>query len=542
MDEPVGRSIDGTPWEEARGPHLPDALTRLARRIPIVSWVFVAVAVINGAVPALDRSVSILSSPGLDAVTTVRVILGSILGITPAVATTLFGAAFFARHPRGWSTQRSVALGVSLIALGELMQTATSRLGDLFRTMTPPLDDVGLIAPSEIVYTILATVLIALGTLGVALGMRATPAPSDSPGGTRATRTMAIVVVLLAGWSIVVSIVAVIRYASPDTDAIYMAHAVIMTIVGWIPLAAQSYLAVVAVVGFAAGVRPVRAWWLASAGILTVLFLGNGVAVAADTVTYAVVTPQTDVGIWTWIYLVPAAGWALGYLLLLAAFVRGLPAIDETGDRPDPLALVHRQRRREVAQEVQALVDFLGRGIGSGHQETRTASHRHAVELPPVLLERPPGRDRRGALVDVDDRGRAPQGDLLPERPDAGPQVGIAGLVTCGRALEQIRDAVTGRDERIVCGLDRGARRQDPREHQSPPEGSTEAALVVVAGLDTDGRRIQPDEQEPVPQRWQIGQRLGRAAVDGERRAVRTGSGADRERGDLVGEHAVSPA
>ena len=28
MDEPVGHTIDGTPWDEARGPHLPDPLTR----------------------------------------------------------------------------------------------------------------------------------------------------------------------------------------------------------------------------------------------------------------------------------------------------------------------------------------------------------------------------------------------------------------------------------------------------------------------------------------------------------------------------------
>ena len=40
MTEPTGQTIEGEPWPEARGPHLPDRLTR----IPLLVWPFVILA------------------------------------------------------------------------------------------------------------------------------------------------------------------------------------------------------------------------------------------------------------------------------------------------------------------------------------------------------------------------------------------------------------------------------------------------------------------------------------------------------------------
>lgn len=325
MDEPVGRTIDGTPWEEPRGPHVPDGLVRIARRLNPVSWLFVLAAFVNGVVPVVDRLSVLRSSPGLDAATYVQSILGLILAVIPPVATALFGAAYFARHPGGWSTHRAVAIGVSLMAIGELMHTAGRFLGDVFRAVTPPADELGIVAPSEVAYAVVATVLIGFGTFAVARGLREARQASDAAG-SRARHAITAVIVLFAVWSIALNVVVLSQYAADDGNGPYLAQGVIQTVVGWLPLAAQSYLAIILVAGFIAGERPVTAWRLATAGVLAILVFGNGIAVTIDTVSYVVVTPTTDFAVWNLIYFVPAAGWALGYILLLAAFVRGLPS------------------------------------------------------------------------------------------------------------------------------------------------------------------------------------------------------------------------
>ena len=43
--EPTGHTIDGTPWEEPRPPHLPDPVVHVARRIPLAAWAFLAIAI-----------------------------------------------------------------------------------------------------------------------------------------------------------------------------------------------------------------------------------------------------------------------------------------------------------------------------------------------------------------------------------------------------------------------------------------------------------------------------------------------------------------
>ena len=146
-------------------------------------------------------------------------------------------------------------------------------------------------------------------------------------------------------------------------------------------------------------------------------------------------------------------------------------------------------------------------------------------KVAPRFGQRPTGADRRHALVDEDDRGRSPDGDLLPERPDAGGQVGVRRLVARGRDLEQVGDAVAGGQQGVVGGLDRRPGRDDTGGHQAPPEGLAETALVVVAGLDADRRRVEPDEQQPIAQWREVGEGVDRDAVDLDRRTVGPGPG-----------------
>ena len=334
MDEPVGHTIDGTPWEEARGPHLPDRLTgparRLWERLPRASWIFVGVAVANGLVLARDGGLSSVSDAALDPGTIFRIVVGSLLALVPPIATMLFGAALFACHPRAWTTHRVLVVGLILMTLSETMQTADAHLSNLFLAWTPPPDDF-FFPPGQIVWNALATVLLAVGTATAARGLSAM---REQEGGdtSRSVRVVASIAVLLVVWSIVVSIVFVSRYAGQGVPAPYTWYAWLTTGLQWFVIAAVAYLAVVVFAGMAARERPIVAWRLAAAGAWATLLFGNGFAVAIDTVTYTVATPQTDLSDWSWVYLLPAAGWALGAALLLAAFARGLPSEEDAGD------------------------------------------------------------------------------------------------------------------------------------------------------------------------------------------------------------------
>src|SRR5262245_859861 len=89
---------------------------------------------------------------------------------------------------------------------------------------------------------------------------------------------------------------------------------------------------------------------------------------------------------------------------------------------------IHRQRHRQIPEEIEALVDLLGRRVRTGHQEAGPTGERHALELTPRLEERPTGRHLGGALVDEHDGARPPDRGLLPQRPDPGAELVVAGL------------------------------------------------------------------------------------------------------------------
>ena len=96
---------------------------------------------------------------------------------------------------------------------------------------------------------------------------------------------------------------------------------------------------------------------------------------------------------------------------------------------------------------------------GPGIRKHGPTGEGDALEMAPRLGQVAAGGDLGGPLVDEHDRGRSPQGDLLPERPDAGAQGCVGRVVAGGRDLEQVGDAVAGGHERLVGGLDGGRRR-----------------------------------------------------------------------------------
>jgi hypothetical protein len=333
MDEPVGRTIDGTPWEEARGPHLPDRLTRTPAKMPRASWAFVILAVATGLVLVLDRGLPLWPATEADIGPYVRSFLGLILSIIPPIATILFGAALFARQRQPLATHRLIAVGLVMLATGEALQSVTYPLGDLFRAATPPRDDLQLLVPSEIVYRVMTTILVALGTIYVARGVRAARLRAYPESYARSAITIALVASLLAVSSIVGGLVTILR-ASEDSGDVYLAYNASMLAINWLTLGAQAYLAVVLWSGMAAGEEPTRAWSLGTAGVWLIL-VGSASAAIGSAALYFVATPESDFTLWSWISLVWTTVFVAGYVLLLAAFTRGLPA-GPKDDRPAP--------------------------------------------------------------------------------------------------------------------------------------------------------------------------------------------------------------
>lgn len=329
MDEPVGRTIDGRPWEEPRGPHLPDRLTSIPGRLPRASWAFVVLAIANGIVLAIDRRFFFPPDPSLDPALFVRSIADLIVGLIPSVATMLFGAALFARQPSAWSTHRYVALGVVLLTVGEAMQTAWIWLRglvepDILATATAPSFDLSITVQAA--YHVLAAIVLALGLTYVARGLRAARLRPDSASAPSRVRVIAVLILLLAASTIVVSVLTIGRFASDNPADAYLGYNAVLTVVGWLAIAAEAYLAVVVSAGVAAGERPIGAWRLGAAGVWAIL-LSYVIASTVSIWVYLVATPGTDFSILSWIGLGTSGIAAVGYLLLLAAFGRGLPSL-----------------------------------------------------------------------------------------------------------------------------------------------------------------------------------------------------------------------
>jgi hypothetical protein len=332
MDEPVGHTIDGTPWEEPRGPHLPDRLTRIPRKLPRGSWAFVILAAATGLLLAFDRPLPLWPDTDADIGPYVRYVLDLILWVIPPIATILFGAALFVRHRRAWTTHGALALGLVMLAVAEAMQAASDRVAGLFWIVTPPADDVTFLTPGLTAYTLLTMVLIAVGTVYFARGVRAARRRPELEGRSRWAVTIALVATLLTVSVAVGGLVTMWRAASEDSGDGYLAYNAAILFVNWLTFAAQAYLAVVLWAGMASGEEPAGAWRLGTVGVWAIL-IGAASASIATAVLFAVATPEMDLTIWSSLGLVWSIVQAAGYLLLLAAFSRGLPSGPDD-DRP----------------------------------------------------------------------------------------------------------------------------------------------------------------------------------------------------------------
>jgi hypothetical protein len=320
MDEPVGRTIDGTPWEEPRGPHLPDPLTHGAARIPLISWLFITLAVI--------AAVWRLAHSGVDSGQPIMIVI-ALLGVVTDIAPFLFGAALFARHRQAWSTHRLLVIGIVLLGLAQLVAAIPTLAGGLI--VEPDVDMTVVLVLSGLT----PAVLTLLGLWALARGL----ADARTAGAAPLPRAWLVVI-----WTAAIVMTVGSGYVSflyfwstaLAEDLGTLAYVVVSYIVGIGIIWTWAYLAAVTLGGRLAGDRPIGAWRFAAIGPLAIL-AGYAVQLGGYSLIGATLGSVTDLSLLWGISLGAGGATAMGYLALIAAFMSGLPSADDAdepaGDR-----------------------------------------------------------------------------------------------------------------------------------------------------------------------------------------------------------------
>ena len=326
--EPTGHTIDGTPWEEPRPPHLPDPVVHVAGRIPLASWAFLALAVLL-AVWDLSRraagiDVSISSAVG--------VVQQTIVTTAPAI----FGAALFARHPDARSADARLVFGIALLIVVTILGLASGFLGDLF---TVAGDDFSLgPSPASVGLRALRGMLTAFALAYVARGLLDARVWEDDRGAPRRGRLLAMLAIVGITIEVVVVIDWIRRGQVELSGTLFPADLVVGVIAGALVLGAQAYLVATSWTGWRSGERPVAAWRWASIG-WGAIFAAELLSLIVSVVSY--LAPPTDLaGSEPYMRAFEVGGWlsTFGWVAAICAFALGLPrpatgADDDDADR-----------------------------------------------------------------------------------------------------------------------------------------------------------------------------------------------------------------
>ena len=320
--EPTGHTIDGTPWEEPRPPHLPDTLTRVS------PWVFPFVLLTGVQVVAawLD-----LAAQGdlRDA----RALEFLVLTWLPGVCASLLGAALFYRHPGAHRRLPMVTMGVVLLAFSALMQVASEPLDRALMDATPATEASFLSALFwHEVYRAAITVVRLFGLVYVARGLVGARRFADVVSGP----AVAFVVVAVAAVLSVISLASAVSVA--DLGVLLTPINLASVVLAKINTLAWVYLFVIGLGGWLVGERPRIGWVLvAFAAAIEVIYLL--VTAVGGLLDFSLASEL----LFLIVHWLGTARW----ILLLMAFAVGVPstapdAVDdgsETRPTADPQAM-----------------------------------------------------------------------------------------------------------------------------------------------------------------------------------------------------------
>jgi hypothetical protein len=293
-------------WEEPRGPHLPDAVTR----IPGAAWPFLLVAIL-----VAWRSLGTFAANQPDDAGAAILLSGVSIGGT--VAACLVGAALFLRHPDAHHAHRALALGSALIALSYLGKAYRIDVDGWLRDLTG--DEPFGISPFTSAYGTMLTVAIAGGVFALARGLVAARAlPSRMPAGWLLAVAFAIPVA-----AAIEDVLLVTSNADQLDMAFPFALQLALGVIGSLAIGfAWATLAVTSLLGARAGEEPRAGWWVVAIAAWVHLVAPVGLAIATlPAVPVADGVASTGFNIFLLFTAIGSASW----FLVLAAFVVGLP-------------------------------------------------------------------------------------------------------------------------------------------------------------------------------------------------------------------------
>jgi len=311
MIEPTGQTIDGTPWEEPRPPHLPDRLASM----PWLAWPFLILAAVLAGV-AWPRVQDVLAAGGPYAI-------WSIVTQLDPIATVLLGAALFWRHPDAARELPRIAVGVALLAVGEILRLIAEPLAPILATITPPTEALPLFVPLGSAFAAFATSIGLFGLVYLVRGLDEARRFEDEG----SLRRIAIPLVALG---LAIGIGKFVRLGQvPVDDTLTVGTVVAVSLIlSTLDLLAWVYLIVICARGWRSGDAPSRGW-------LAAMLAGVCVMVAAVLTTAIELLVSTPSEASFMVYLAFASIGTVGWILLLIAFGLGLPSTMEVDDDSD---------------------------------------------------------------------------------------------------------------------------------------------------------------------------------------------------------------
>jgi hypothetical protein len=297
---------------EARGPHLPDVLTRQAPWV----YLFVAAALIHLGAAWLDWAGRGPLAPPQDLMT----ILGD---RTQSVLVSLFGAALFIRHPDARRSLPLIAFGLGLMALGPLLTLIDAPITRFIDSLAPAGDEFVGTSPAVVAYHVFTSLVGIAAVIYVGVGLAIARRRPIHP----AERSLTVVIAIV-GIATVVLPYALVPLRLPTTPFEWALIAIGL-VLSLLHALAWSYVIAVAFGAWMAGEAPRLGWGLAllaSVLGLVLRILGAMVFVIGNLAGGLSQAALAAMG------LVGTAGWAL----LLAAFAVGLPATDDPPEATQP--------------------------------------------------------------------------------------------------------------------------------------------------------------------------------------------------------------
>ncbi len=242
-----------------------------------------------------------------------------ILDLLPTVCAVLLPGALLLRHPDAPRVARPLFFGTLLFAAVPFLRLAEPQLEGFFTTLTPPPAAQEWFVPSSILYGFFHGLVGLFGVLYVALGLS-----QARHWAYRGSARVAGFAVLSVG--IVAALATAYSFTQTDLSNLEMTPPLWAYLIGSIVLSivtilAWSYLAMSLVRSALSGEEPGPGWL---AGALGVSLIVMTFAIGA----WANLVRSTNETLTTVVFWVTNTSYSIGFLLLLVAFLLGMPSLE----------------------------------------------------------------------------------------------------------------------------------------------------------------------------------------------------------------------